>query len=380
MTTKGYRHGTHRAVAPSETLRRIEPLLAGYGITRAADVTGLDNIGVPVFCAIRPRGIRLQVANGKGLRAVDAKVSALMESLELCLAEAPPADLRLGTYEELSAEGAARLPHDLPYFSGDPQLARTLKMHWVLGEELPSGAPVWVPASSVWYTEPRFFLWSTNGLASGNTVDEATLHALFEVYERHLLSTLFDSKGNYDFGAMQVLSLADAPGPALAELRASIGAAGLKFTLMRVPNDDPVHCFAAILIDDGPCAMGLGFGAHLSYEVAAVRAITEAVQSRLGHIHASREDLGSTWYGGADAERDALRQRFAKLTPDTRWEDLRDHSTDHLDGDLDLLVRTMRDAGLQPISRVVLSPPDLPVAVVRALARGAKLTFLGARG
>ena len=83
----GYHFGTRREVAPAETLRRIRPLLRRAGITRLADVTGLDWIGIPVYQAIRPNSRNLSVAQGKGLTRTQAKVSALMESLESFHAE-----------------------------------------------------------------------------------------------------------------------------------------------------------------------------------------------------------------------------------------------------------------------------------------------------
>ncbi|MCI0584144.1 MAG: hypothetical protein L0227_14890, partial [Chloroflexi bacterium] len=52
MAERLYRFGTRRAVRPAETLRRIRPLLAPAGITRLADVTGLDWVGVPVYQAV----------------------------------------------------------------------------------------------------------------------------------------------------------------------------------------------------------------------------------------------------------------------------------------------------------------------------------------
>ena len=52
-----FRRGTHRLVPPEETLARLAPHLLDFGITRCAEVTGLDDdLGVPVYVAIRPRG------------------------------------------------------------------------------------------------------------------------------------------------------------------------------------------------------------------------------------------------------------------------------------------------------------------------------------
>src|SRR5215210_7501401 len=95
---KGYMEGTHRLIAPEATLENILPHLAANHITRCADVTGLDRLGIPVYCAIRPRGKTVQVTNGKGLRHPDAKVSALMEAIELFHAENPACELRTASY------------------------------------------------------------------------------------------------------------------------------------------------------------------------------------------------------------------------------------------------------------------------------------------
>ena len=54
-TPKVYVRGTHRTVPPAETLARLKPLLPKMGITRLANVTGLDTIGIPVVMSVRPR-------------------------------------------------------------------------------------------------------------------------------------------------------------------------------------------------------------------------------------------------------------------------------------------------------------------------------------
>src|SRR5262245_21405550 len=104
--TATFTHGTHRLVAPGVTLARILPLLPALGITRYADVTGLDRLGVPTYCAIRPAAATLQVSNGKGLTHASAKVSALMEAIELQHAESPDLDrLVRGSAQELVERG-----------------------------------------------------------------------------------------------------------------------------------------------------------------------------------------------------------------------------------------------------------------------------------
>ena len=47
--------GTIRATSPEATLAKLEPLLLPvFGITRVANITGLDHINIPTYVAIRP--------------------------------------------------------------------------------------------------------------------------------------------------------------------------------------------------------------------------------------------------------------------------------------------------------------------------------------
>src|SRR6185437_4339032 len=54
---KSFNAGTHRTQAPAETFRTVKPFLEQAGVTRIADVTGLDNVGVPTTLAIRPNAL-----------------------------------------------------------------------------------------------------------------------------------------------------------------------------------------------------------------------------------------------------------------------------------------------------------------------------------
>ncbi len=93
---KTYRLGTHRTVDPAATLARVRPHLASMGITRIANVTGLDRTGVPVVMVCRPNARSLAVSQGKGLTLDAAKASGVMEAIELYHAERIELPLKLG--------------------------------------------------------------------------------------------------------------------------------------------------------------------------------------------------------------------------------------------------------------------------------------------
>src|SRR4051812_30970889 len=101
-TKKAFRGGTERAVPPAETLDRILPLLPEFGITRIANVTGLDRVGLPVIAVSRPNSRSISVSQGKGLTLEAAQVSGLMESIESWHAEHALLPLLLGSEAELS--------------------------------------------------------------------------------------------------------------------------------------------------------------------------------------------------------------------------------------------------------------------------------------
>ena len=366
---KGYTAGTHRLVSPERTLERVTPHLAACGITRCADVTGLDRLGIPVYCAIRPSGRVVQVYNGKGLRHVDAKVSALMEAIEVFHREAGTAAVRASFNAMHQAARDAIPPELFPGFRLNGYYDPNYVIGWIEAEDLLAGRQVWVPASLVYPSTPALYDWSTNGLASGNHRVEATLHGLYEVIERDTISRL-TSNGRLDLGARcRFVDLATTEGP-VAALCEAVWRADLKLVLIAVEGAVPVATFWAVLLDGNPLSWSsrvrVGYGSHLSAQVAATRAITEAAQSRLTFIHGAREDLsGKGSYGQGDPS-ERLYDYFDRIQGTTPWAAFRDDAGDDLEKDYGRLLGQLQAAGYRHIYRVDLtrSPFDIPVITV----------------
>ena len=98
--------GTYRAYEPHETLAKLQPLIWDtFGISRVANITGLDNINIPTYTAIRPLSKLVTTSQGKGITHDLAKISAIMESIEgwhcetmlFCVPLAPPVRIFLTT-------------------------------------------------------------------------------------------------------------------------------------------------------------------------------------------------------------------------------------------------------------------------------------------
>ncbi len=290
MTAKAYLSGTHRVRHPAETWELIAPKLSRFGITRVADVTGLDTIGIPVVMAVRPLATTLSVSQGKGQNLLLAKVSAVMESIEFWHFENAPPPL---AYQ---ATPAAAL--DLPYrindlVSGEDSLVSdTTPLDWVEAVGMISGRRVPVPLDVVCYVGPPFPSWvptahwtSTNGLASGNSRDEAALHALYEVIERDAMSL---SPQDADRTYIDPATVDD---PMCAEMIKQIDAAGVDLWLVHIMSRSAVPSYTAELWSPDFPVVTLGAGTHLAPEVALSRAVTEAAQSRLTTISGSRDDV-----------------------------------------------------------------------------------------
>jgi hypothetical protein len=105
VALKAHRSGTDRLVAPEETLENVRRFFPVMGITRVADITGLDTIGIPIVLAHRPNSRHIVVTQGKGLDLAASKASAVMESIEAYTAERIVQPLILG-----SVNDAAGLP------------------------------------------------------------------------------------------------------------------------------------------------------------------------------------------------------------------------------------------------------------------------------
>ncbi|MGW7343072.1 YcaO-like family protein [Streptomyces sp. NPDC054854] len=285
--------GTVRARTPEETWEAVAGCLPEYGITRVADLTGLDVIGLPVWTAIRPASRTLSTSQGKGATPLLAKLSAVMEAIELWHIEQPLPVAAYGPAAEVASGcPVAALPLTVPYPAHT--LARVV-WEWTPGTGLLSGEGVLLPVDLVrrrsqrpeW--SPDLLRATSTGLACGNTRDEALLHGLFEVVERDVLYR--DALAG---GRRRTLiapgTIDDPHGREVIERLVAAGMA-LEIALVDGPYGLPV-CVVYLWSQDYPVVFA-GGGCHSSPAIALTRALTEAAQSRLTAIAGTRDDLPS---------------------------------------------------------------------------------------
>lgn len=288
--------GSVRAVDAATTLGRILPKLDAFGISRIADITALDSIGIPVVLAIRPLAKSISMGQGKGLTLAAAKVSAIMESIEVWHGENLPDPNWHGH------AAAARPPlrcmgaSDLVGFNARRRGGDELDSgRWHTARDLMSLDDVLIPEAVLSLDTtlggPSHLGATTNGLASGNSYVEALSHSAFELIERHAFSA-WCTRTSAD-RACTSISLA-ALDPINAHLVERITGAGCTIKVFDMSEHAlGLYAYVAEISEQHGRYMArpyTGRGLHVAPSVALTRAITESAQSRLSMISGARDD------------------------------------------------------------------------------------------
>ncbi|MFE2379103.1 YcaO-like family protein [Streptomyces sp. NPDC059398] len=362
--------GTVRARTPQETWDALSGRLPEFGITRVADLTGLDCVGIPVFTAIRPASMTLSTSQGKGATPLLAKLSAVMEAIELWHVEQPLPVAAVGPAAEVApACPVTALPMAVPY---PERVLSRLVWEWAAGTGLVSGAKVLLPVDLVrrrghrpqW--TPDVLRATSTGLACGNSREEALLHALFEVVERDVLHR----DGQAGGARRTLIGPQTVDDPHGGELIARLAAAGmaLEVALVDGPYGLPV-CVAYLWSEDCPVVFA-GGGCHSVPGIALTRAVSEAAQSRLTAIAGTRDDLPAD--PGSFDTPPFHPPQSAGLAP---WTAAAAHFTLAGGGFADQVTAVARQVahvtGHEPVA-LDLSSPGCPVHAVQVLCPGTR--------
>ncbi len=369
--------GSHRTCPAEETFECVHPKRHSFGVTRIANVTGLDRIGIPVTLAIRPDARSVAVSQGKGVALADARASGLMEAIELWHAENPILDLRYGAVNRLQETLPLIDTEALPRLHGKARDGSE-PILWAPGMDLAADRVVYVPFEMVHadycapgYPGHGYFPASTNGLASGNHPLEARCHALYEVIERDAVS-LFFAGGDEDRTTRRI-DLSTIDGKRSTLLVERVVDAGLPVAVWDVTSDVGIASFYVLIGGGaGDGHVGAGSGAHFDRDVALARALSEAAQTRMTYITGSRDDLAGDEFSEAGrAEKSDMVTRLANsdVVP-CSFPDVPDIIHETLCEDLDAILARLADVGLGPPIVVDLSRPDSGIHVVRVIVPG----------
>jgi YcaO-like protein with predicted kinase domain len=378
---KAYRHGTHRVMPPAETVANVRRLMPVMGITRIANVTGLDSIGIPVVMVCRPNSRSLAVSQGKGLDLAAAQASGLMESIELYHGEHITLPLKLASYEELRYTHTIVDVELLPR-TRSSRFDRDLPLLWVEGTDLVEGEPVWLPYEVVHtnYSLPLpagsgSFPATSNGLASGNHPLEAISQGICEVVERDS-TTLWNLRAG-EAKRRSRLDLDTVDDDACAQVLEKCARAAVDVALWETTSEIGIAAFLCLITSRREDSLrslnsGMGMGCHPAREIALLRAITEAVQSRLTYISGARDDMyrqNYERYRNIDLLAEHRRLMHVEQQP-RRFQDVPTWSGETFEEDVEWELEHLRAAGLSRVVAVELTKPEFGLPVVRVVIPG----------
>lgn len=368
-----------------EGLRIAKRVAIERGITRVTDSTPLDRIGIPVFSSVRPTAARgsLCVNAGKGLRPQEAQMGAYMEAIEYSYAEEGASHVKAfdATVGQMLDSWGPGVSFDdfSPLMGRGAERADIIEV--VEAELIGAGRSALVPAELVFLPfrgtkgEVKFGCGTSCGLASGNDVEEASVHALAEIIEHDIAAFEMFKQSSKLVDNGQLYGGA-------AELKDKMERAGFHVFLRHVENAFGMPYFKATLAEISELAavnVCAGYGAHPIKEIAAIRALAEAAQSRLTVIHGGRDDLTKypkVWEEkGREAEIEALAlYRSAEGSRESMVEDY--HALPDFEGSVDSIAKAWaalskacaQAAGCPGVARVVFTEPGSQLSVVKLIA------------
>lgn len=403
-------NGTSRIRPAQETLDKVTPISKKIGVTRLADITDMDVLRIPNYSAVLP-GTEdyIWVYSGKGPTREHAMASALMESIERysSLPAGGPRKFVRSSYLELSKTRKVLHPDEIV----EPvrfEYRNEMPMDWLPGHDLASGEEVMVPASIALfrYTPPPpavnpFAYFHTNGLASGNVIEEAICHALCEVIERdamslaelrasaipfHVLRTIVHSLNLVGFpvppipagrfvddpGVFPEVDISEVEFEPVKKLVRKFEKAGIPLIIKDITSDISIPTFNASSIEWVTHDYGYlaeGHGTHPDARIALLRAITEVSQTRAANIQGARDDLRKIRYGENNTD-DKRAWQFMPATKREKFSQVKTFFNEDILDDIKLILSRLGSVGLYRVIIVDLTNPEIGIPVVRAIVPG----------
>ena len=403
-------NGTSRITPAQETLKRVTFISQKIGVTRLADITNMDILGIPNYSAVLP-GTEdyIWVYSGKGPTKAHARASALMESIERysSLPSGGPKNFIQGSYDQLSKSFNVLHPDEIV----EPlrfQYNNEMSMDFLSGFDLFSEEPILVPASVALFryspvppfVDP-FAFHHTNGLASGNVMEEAICHSLCEVIERdatslaelrasaipfHFLRHITNALREKGYALNSILTDKYVDDPSIfSDVDISqvefqpVKALGEKFLQAKIPliikditSDIGIPTFNASSIewishDYGYLAEG--HGTHPDARVALMRAITEVSQTRAANIQGARDDLRKITYGQNNTD-DKRAWQFMPSSKKVKFSEVTSYFNQDILNDIKLILEHLKQTGLNRAIIVNLTNDSIGIPVVRAIVPG----------
>ena len=381
---KAYILETHRHRPPDSTLHFVEGMKNLLGMKDFQEATHIDRTGIPVFTCYRIRPDNSKTFHtGKGASKIQAQVSLTVESIERYSSEYRDEyrdKLLHGSFNGLREKFNVLDPRDLvlsPYSDYTPGSP----IHWVWGHDIGRDEEILVPACEVFHPyhldEISVLHTHTNGLASGNTMEEAVFHAMTEVIERDAWSIAKYNRLDGD-----ALFIEDVPeNRFLLEIAERFEQAEIHVVAKDITSEIGVPVIAAFsrdMIHEDMMTID-GFGSHLDPKVAMARALMELATTRaLFIMKHGQEGLRETSLAYLDGHLEIEDPRFYASREKGLAEMEVGYSQDILQ-DIETALKKLRARGLDRTIVVDLSRMDTGIPTVKVIIPGTE-TYCFDRG
>jgi ribosomal protein S12 methylthiotransferase accessory factor len=244
-----------------------------------------------------------KINGGGGLALEGSRLAAIGEAVErYSAAWVPFQELEYGAYRDLTARGLDCLPPgqytpfaDWQYDQPDAPAVRftdQTAVPWVESRRLADGALVWIPAQAVYLrgdlgAKNPITYGTSNGLAYGNTTDEALVSGILELVERDAVMLTW-----YRSLSMPLLDISSDPRLA-AYMARHVAPTGLAVSLVDLSAFTGIAVVLAVIRNDHPetASLGLGAAASGSPVRAATKAVTEATSTRSWAVSTRRAGI-----------------------------------------------------------------------------------------
>ncbi len=399
-----------RIKSVEETLSTVLPVSSNIGITRLADITDMDILGIPNFSAVLP-GTEdyIWVYSGKGSTRLEAKASALMESVEryCSLPSSNQKKMIQGSYKDVSKVSKTLHPSNVVepmLFEYDEEMI----MDFLPGYDLINNEQILVPTPlALFKYSPKppavnpFAYHHTNGLASGNVLEEAICHSLCEVIERDATSlaelnasalpyntlrtmTKYLSDNGVEIDPIDSTEFVDDDSkfpdvdisnidfkPA-SKLVKKFNDAKIPLIIKDITSPIGIPTFNASSIEwisEDYGYLAEGHGTHPDARIALLRAITEVSQTRAANIQGARDDLRKISYGNSNSDEKKTWQ-FMKSKNTIQFSEIKSYVNDDILDDIKLILSRLNSNGLTKAIVVDLTNPQIMIPVVRTIVPG----------
>jgi len=318
------------------------------------------------------------VSQGKGIDLDAATASGLMECAELYHAEHIELPLKLGSMAELSHSHRFAEIERLPRVNGQ-HFNRDVVTLWVEGREMISGETRWLPFECVRanYTVPPppgsgFFDCSSNGLGSGNSLNEAIHHGICEIVERD--ATALWNRMPAARRRHSGVDLDSAPDGQCRDVLKKLACADFDVAAWEITSDVGVPAFFSLIADgrdrSGHC--GIGAAAHPVAEIALLKALIEAAQVRTTYVSGARDDLAIEEYGETYREnrRRHADRLLAERSATKQVACIGQTQPQGVAQSVPWLIERLRSVGVTELITVDLTKEDIGLPVVRVVIPG----------